>query len=85
MLKSQKIKVKNYVSDPNFQISNRLLEWLLISYIKATCWLLNITSSHICNTGFLSSIIAYKCPILVRTIPCGCPFRDHIDYKKTFP
>jgi hypothetical protein len=52
--------------------------WLPISYLKATCWLLNIASSLICNTGFFSSAIAYKCPILA-------DLWDHIDYKKTLP
>ena len=34
------------------------------------------------NIVSISRAIAYKCPILVGAIPCGCPFIDH---KKTFP
>jgi hypothetical protein len=47
--------------------------------------LLNIGSSLTDNIVSITKTIAYKCPILVGTIPCGCPFRDHIDHKKTFP
>jgi len=52
-----------------------MLNKLPKSLVKIWC---NITD----NIVSISRAIAYKCPILVEAIPCGCPFIDH---KKTFP
>ena len=63
--------------------------WLLAGYLFITCWLLkgllNIDFNITENIVSVTKPIAYKSPILVGIIPCGYPFREHIDIKKTFP
>jgi|WetSurMetagenome_2_1015567.scaffolds.fasta_scaffold804273_1 hypothetical protein len=53
---------------------------------SVTYWLLktllNIGINTTDNIASTSMVIAYKRPILVGAIPCGCPFIDH---KKRYP
>jgi hypothetical protein len=52
--------------------------WLLIGYLKANCWLLNIVTNITDNIASISISIPYKYNIQAN-------LQDHVDYKKAFP